>query len=52
MTTRQWLWGLVMAVAAAALSYILSTDAPAAITAGVTTGGAWVGGAKAMLRGI
>lgn len=52
MTTRQYLWGLLMAVAAAALTYVLSTDAPAAIGAAATTGAAWLGGAKAMLRNI
>lgn len=50
MTTKQYLWGLLLAVVTAALTYILSTDAPAAITAAVATGGAWTGGAKAALR--
>lgn len=50
MTTRQYLWGLLMAVASAALTYVLSTDSPAAIGAAVATGGAWLGGARTMLR--
>lgn len=52
MTVRQYLWGLLMAIVAAALTYILSTEAPAAIGAAAITGGAWVGGAKSVLRNL
>lgn len=52
MTTRQYLWGLLMAVAAAALTYIINTDAPAAVAVGAGMGGAWIGGAKNMLRNL
>jgi hypothetical protein len=50
MTMRQWIWGLVMAVLAAALSYILANDPSAALATGAAAGGAWFGGAFSILR--
>jgi hypothetical protein len=52
MTTKQYLWGLFMALVAAALTYILNTEAPAAVAVGAGVGGAWIGGAKSMLRSL
>lgn len=52
MTVRQYLWGLLLAVVVAALTYILSTEAPAAIGAAAISAGAWVGGAKSALRSL
>lgn len=52
MTTKQYLWGLLMALAAAALTYILNTEAPAAVAVGAGMGGAWIAGAKSVLRNL
>ncbi len=52
MTTRQWVWGLVMAILTAILSYILANDPSAAFASGAAAGGAWLAGVRSVLRGL